>query len=819
MTFALPPDHVDKVLSQCGEVIRSDQLTRRQLESVVGLLNFAGPMLQLGRLSHSSHHLDEHLFFGESQGRSHSGGCVFERGFAAPHKSQDFGETDFLSSSPSIPGHFNGRLRLRLEWSDWASTGARLLDSIGVFKPHKCQRIEGHSPFNSVFPGCPVRQNNSHSYRQYGSIILFEENGFSSLSSSGQSYEGFDFILSPKENFFCSCPHPRQSQCTCRPGFTSGAPVHRVDVGSRLIRIHLPKSFTFPADRSLCHEGHCEVISLRFSLSRSRGIARGCIGSFFQLESFPISLCLSSSRPTSKSGRENSFVSGSNDPNCSSNSNSTLVNGDSPKSIKLRKSPGRGSPFSVCGPRAGLPTQGVSKTPPIHILPRSNLDSGSSVSTISPRKVNCGTQVGFPVDSSVGLFPQKAHCSTQVSSGFLNQFSAGQSPVQSFLDGLPIYNGGVTPVRLASPLNSPVPPRAPLDPFSSRIDTMLDGLVRMGFHTDIAELYTRMDKPSTIRQYQSGWRKAEKFFRDNNYRLEDINAVAFANFLGRQFLDLGLATSTVINYFYACVEPAWFMFGLDIKADAFLSKILKGMKKVRPGSRGASAFPKWPLEILLRYLNSDVFEPLEQADYSIIRIKLLILVFLNTGRRLCEIGAISGFYRRRNEVIFSWFPGFSAKMETFFGDWMSDPPKISPISRSLPDHRLCPVRAFNLYMAKRPDEPNNPYPVWYLRKSAISYLVRATIKDSFRFGSRSHAGRVDVNAYVSCHHFRKFACSYSRKYVDRTSMSLARRVGSKTFTTLNNCYIREVPRISLTFQVPLGTIKPKSKAYRKLRTD
>ena len=50
MTLSLPPDHVNKVLSQCKGVILSYQVTRRQLESVVGLLNFAGPMLQLGRL-------------------------------------------------------------------------------------------------------------------------------------------------------------------------------------------------------------------------------------------------------------------------------------------------------------------------------------------------------------------------------------------------------------------------------------------------------------------------------------------------------------------------------------------------------------------------------------------------------------------------------------------------------------------------------------------------------------------------------------------------------------------------------------------------
>ena len=82
------------------------------------------------------------------------------------------------------------------------------------------------------------------------------------------------------------------------------------------------------------------------------------------------------------------------------------------------------------------------------------------------------------------------------------------------------------------------------------------------------------------------------------------------------------------------------------------------MKKERLGCRGAVAFPKWSLEKLLRFLNSHVFEPLEQASWLIIRVKLLILVFINTGRRLSEIGAISGFSWKRDEVIFMWFPGF-----------------------------------------------------------------------------------------------------------------------------------------------------------------
>ena len=38
------------VATQCAELVAAESVTRRQLEAVVGLLNFAGPMLRLGKL-------------------------------------------------------------------------------------------------------------------------------------------------------------------------------------------------------------------------------------------------------------------------------------------------------------------------------------------------------------------------------------------------------------------------------------------------------------------------------------------------------------------------------------------------------------------------------------------------------------------------------------------------------------------------------------------------------------------------------------------------------------------------------------------------
>ena len=103
------------------------------------------------------------------------------------------------------------------------------------------------------------------------------------------------------------------------------------------------------------------------------------------------------------------------------------------------------------------------------------------------------------------------------------------------------------------------------------------------------------------------------------------------------------------------------------------------MKKVRPGQRGASVFAKWSLQGLLEYLNSSVLEPLEEVFFNLVRRKLLTLICLNTGRRVCEIAAIADFSYHQDQVVFSWFPGYLAKMEKDFGRWKSESPKITSI--------------------------------------------------------------------------------------------------------------------------------------------
>ena len=60
-----------------------------------------------------------------------------------------------------------------------------------------------------------------------------------------------------------------------------------------------------------------------------------------------------------------------------------------------------------------------------------------------------------------------------------------------------------------------------------------------------------------------------------------------------------------------------------------------------PSSK-VDVFPRWKLKDLLDYLESRVFEPLEEKSLEICRSKALILMMLATGRRLEDIQDIDG---------------------------------------------------------------------------------------------------------------------------------------------------------------------------------
>ena len=111
-------------------------LTCRQWEAGVGLFNFAAPMLCFGRLFLLRSFWEWSPSLPCPTRTPPFRFCSLERSFDFLQGCQNLAKPTSLVGWSCSWTFFFGRLRLRLEWSDWSAQGARLLDAIGTFKPH-----------------------------------------------------------------------------------------------------------------------------------------------------------------------------------------------------------------------------------------------------------------------------------------------------------------------------------------------------------------------------------------------------------------------------------------------------------------------------------------------------------------------------------------------------------------------------------------------------------------------------------------------------------------------------------------------------------
>ena len=121
--------------------------------------------------------------------------------FTDPKFLKDPASSQFFSP---VPGHFYGRLRLRLEWSVWFTQGARLLDALGFFTHMYVRKLLGilysFQFFQYVLADMMLQilSDNLEALFVWGEWVLF-----SSLSSLGQSYKAIDFSVSKEAFLLC----------------------------------------------------------------------------------------------------------------------------------------------------------------------------------------------------------------------------------------------------------------------------------------------------------------------------------------------------------------------------------------------------------------------------------------------------------------------------------------------------------------------------------------------------------------------------------------------------------------------------------------
>ena len=134
-------------------------------------------------------------------------------------------------------------------------------------------------------------------------------------------------------------------------------------------------------------------------------------------------------------------------------------------------------------------------------------------------------------------------------------------------------------------------------------------------------------------------------------------------------------------------------------------------------------------------------------------------------------------------------------------------PSIGRLDRHNRNNVLCPVRAWKAYRARRAVilTIGDSLCFWPYSQCTLERLLKDLIRESRNFVGKT------TEIQSSSHQFRKFAASYSKKFLALSSDHcdvLRRRMGCASMRILNKVYIDEVPSLSLACAVPLGTVLP-----------
>ena len=180
---------------------------------------------------------------------------------------------------------------------------------------------------------------------------------------------------------------------------------------------------------------------------------------------------------------------------------------------------------------------------------------------------------------------------------------------------------------------------------------------------------------------------------------------------------------------------------IDIRNSQDISEVIKSFVLERPPNKRKTV--SWNVDVVLKYLCSERFEPLEQVPLKELTKKTVFLVALALAKRVSELQALSkevGFCKEG--ALVSLLSLFRAKNDN----------KVKGLPRNFivkdlahlvgpeEERKLCPVRALKAYLARTKDLRNEQVenlfvapkdPTRAASKNAIAYFLKSTIREAY----------------------------------------------------------------------------------------
>ena len=296
---------------------------------------------------------------------------------------------------------------------------------------------------------------------------------------------------------------------------------------------------------------------------------------------------------------------------------------------------------------------------------------------------------------------------------------------------------------------------------------------------------------TTRRQYESGWKKFQRFLRSR--RVADITSQVLLDFASYLFRSGdGVSASTVNNAMVAIHDPMLFGFGIEV--DPRQWELLKASFFLQRPSRVPSP-PAWSLPRVLDFLQSARFG--SSASPGDLFRRALFLVALATGLRVSQLGALlrspefTKFAPGMSSVTLTPRPSFLAKNERVHHRMR--PVTVPAWFADSSAHPLCPVAALNAYLTATHRATGqhlwvDPVSLRPLRTVDISKALTEVIR------------LADPSAPAKAHHVRKFASSlaFFRCFDVDSVRQAGQWASSSSFVTRYLLHhIRDVPCVAM----------------------
>ena len=147
-------------------------------------------------------------------------------------------------------------------------------------------------------------------------------------------------------------------------------------------------------------------------------------------------------------------------------------------------------------------------------------------------------------------------------------------------------------------------------------------------------------KDSTVRQYQSTWSKFLGCLAKEGIAHEGIVLSTVYNFLSAELAESDWAYATIADYRCALVHPLLYALVLAIEGKHRVS-FMTGLFSTKPPP-STTRFPIWSVSDVLFFLVKGPCDPLEEATWPLLTMKVFFLVMLASRRRFSVVAIYPG---------------------------------------------------------------------------------------------------------------------------------------------------------------------------------